>query len=45
MSPDGEGVYQLDACFAPIDANLPSKDQNVVSRVSAATNPIIVFME
>lgn len=38
LSPNGEVLHKPEAGFEPIfDADLPSKDQNVVSRVSAAT--------
>jgi hypothetical protein len=38
LTPNGEVLHKPEAGFEPIfDADLPSKDQNVVSRVSAAT--------
>ena len=38
LSPNGEVLHRPEAGFEPIfDADLPSKDQNVLSRVSAAT--------
>lgn len=38
LSPNGEVLHKPEAGFEPIfDADLPSKDQNVISRVGAAT--------